>query len=1008
MFRTHNKRLPLIIATFGILLSMLTCGAHAGDIEKTEYDKGFGAKDAAVRASRSPRKVAEFAGELLESAKLVREDQPYQAYLFNKSYEIGMLFPEGIPFAVEAMDQLGKAQPELKGAADANLLTAMQKRYQTSSGPQRTAAASAYIDRALQVADALAAEQKYDEAVAVCEKAKAALVTSAVRHNDVLERALVFKEEQAAAKRVTALKLTLKATPHDAAMAIELVQILMLDVDAPDQALAYVDSTHDLTLKRIVPLAAKDLPALTDVESLAVGDWYRAHTAKPGKLANITAWNRANACYQHFLDVHPRSDADRLNATRAIKDAELALAKLPVVRTTRPAVPPVPPVAIDRQYTWTPLFNGRNLDGWIVDGGHAENFRVEGGAIAAAGAHAPTRSYVLTAREYSNFILRLEFQAGPNSGGGIALRAIPGESMPQPNVALFDHPLLKILDSARGNEETGTTQWVTDAMYVHPDRRAELGGPNTWNKLEVEMQNRSLKVAVNGKLILERTIAEGARFKGAIPALNRSKGRIGIQQHTNTIRYRNIEVMELPTSSSDVSGPVRVRPPDSAVSVPADAHVPAGGAVGARPGMPHAVPSASFPPGTPPTDVAGYLKQMEIDLDANGMSNGNPRRHFVLHRPISADEWPTLLAVIKDATSIQFTGASGTNDAVSTVARLAKLDTLMVGGQSVTDAGISSLRNHPTLREISLTGTRVSGACIADLASIPNLTLLSLMQTSVRGSVLKPLRQSSTLQTLNIGRNPLTDQDVADLAGHPAVVTLGLMGTRVTGACAETLVKIPLLRNIALDDTVFDDSGVLRLSQTLDVQSIGLSNTSVTRAGIAALPRFKNLESLGLNRYRFGFSEADMISISACSRLTSLDLGGGDLSGSQLEYVSRLQNLGILRLDGGKASDAGIAHLRNLRSLWGLYLPKTGISDESLLTLQSIPSLKFINLADNTSITQAAVDVLKRNRPDVHVVGVPVAGTPAATAEKKHAGGPSRATVPDKTPLKPGKSIFDQ
>ena len=58
MFRTRNKRLPLITATFGIFLSMLICRAHAGDIEKAEYDKGFGARDAAVRASRSPRMIA--------------------------------------------------------------------------------------------------------------------------------------------------------------------------------------------------------------------------------------------------------------------------------------------------------------------------------------------------------------------------------------------------------------------------------------------------------------------------------------------------------------------------------------------------------------------------------------------------------------------------------------------------------------------------------------------------------------------------------------------------------------------------------------------------------------------------------------------------------------------------------------------------------------------------------------------------------------------------------------
>ena len=33
---------------------------------------------------------------------------------------------------------------------------------------------------------------------------------------------------------------------------------------------------------------------------------------------------------------------------------------------------------------------------------------------------------------------------------------------------------------------------------------------------------------------------------GAVPGLGRIKGRVGIQKHTGMIRYRNIEIMELP------------------------------------------------------------------------------------------------------------------------------------------------------------------------------------------------------------------------------------------------------------------------------------------------------------------------------------------------------------------------------------------------------------------------------------------------------------------------------
>ena len=67
----------------------------------------------------------------------------------------------------------------------------------------------------------------------------------------------------------------------------ELVQLLMLDSDTPDQAFAYVDATGDAKLEKIVALAAKDVAALTEGESLELGDWYHSQTIKAGKLAEL-------------------------------------------------------------------------------------------------------------------------------------------------------------------------------------------------------------------------------------------------------------------------------------------------------------------------------------------------------------------------------------------------------------------------------------------------------------------------------------------------------------------------------------------------------------------------------------------------------------------------------------------------------------------------------------------------------------------------------------------------
>ena len=75
---------------------------------------------------------------------------------------------------------------------------------------------------------------------------------------------------------------------------------------------------------------------------------------------------------------------------------------------------------------------------------------------------------MLTDREYSDYVLRLEFSLEATSGAGIAMRAIPGELLPYPNGSrFFDHPMIKLIGNP-GPEQTGTTDWVVEGIRVAP------------------------------------------------------------------------------------------------------------------------------------------------------------------------------------------------------------------------------------------------------------------------------------------------------------------------------------------------------------------------------------------------------------------------------------------------------------------------------------------------------------------------------------------------------------
>jgi hypothetical protein len=212
------------------------------------------------------------------------------------------------------------------------------------------------------------------------------------------------------------------------------------------------------------------------------------------------------------------------------------------------SIPPVPPGG-----KWVPLFNGKNLSGWQVESGDPKRWAVEGGAIVARGEGAFT--FLVTDVDYSNFILRLEYSSDEGVRSGVGLRAIVGEHMKAangkktPNVT---HPLIFLGDSS-GKAATGTMAFLLDATRaVAPEKSPEPLKARTWHRVEIEMRGRSIRVAANDKPVVSVSGDPSAKLADGTPTgLNRTKGRIGLQSSVGgagTVRFRNIEVMELSPS----------------------------------------------------------------------------------------------------------------------------------------------------------------------------------------------------------------------------------------------------------------------------------------------------------------------------------------------------------------------------------------------------------------------------------------------------------------------------
>ena len=193
----------------------------------------------------------------------------------------------------------------------------------------------------------------------------------------------------------------------------------------------------------------------------------------------------------------------------------------------------------------------------------------------------------------------------------------------------YDHPLLKLID-VPGGEETGTYFWLRDdpqgGMYVRPDQRADMKPAGSWNLLEVEVRGRSIRALVNGKLILNLTSAADARLpNGTLPGLNRSGGRLGLQQHTGIVRFRNIEIRDLSRTMADAPKPPEFRPLFNGrdlngwrthPSQPGDWRVENGILIGTGPGSSHLY-----------TDRGDY-RDFHLRLEARVNDGGNSGVYF--------------------------------------------------------------------------------------------------------------------------------------------------------------------------------------------------------------------------------------------------------------------------------------------------------------------------------------------------------------------------------------------
>lgn len=184
----------------------------------------------------------------------------------------------------------------------------------------------------------------------------------------------------------------------------------------------------------------------------------------------------------------------------------------------------------EKEEGFVPLFNGKNLDGWM---GSTSGYVVEDGRLICK---AKGGGKLLTEKQYADFALRFEFKLEPGGNNGVAIRT-PAEGNPA-RVGME----IQILDNHAEKYKNLKPYQFHGSVYFHvPAKRGHLKPAGQWNSEEIRCEGSRVKVMLNGAVIVD---ADLMTVKDE-PIIKPAKGHIGFMGHGSRVEFRNIRLKEL-------------------------------------------------------------------------------------------------------------------------------------------------------------------------------------------------------------------------------------------------------------------------------------------------------------------------------------------------------------------------------------------------------------------------------------------------------------------------------
>src|SRR5437660_12268509 len=196
------------------------------------------------------------------------------------------------------------------------------------------------------------------------------------------------------------------------------------------------------------------------------------------------------------------------------------------------------------------LFNGKDLDGWVVEerpykdksGKNTPNWSVREGVLTCAGKTFGFLRY--EKQEFGDFALHVECRLSPRSNSGIGIRTVPYDPKKDKGTRPSYHSYeIQVQDDEGKPPDKNSTGSLY--RYVAPTANPIKRAP-AWNTLDVECIGPRIRITVNGQEVLNVDQSTIATIKD-----KPLKGYVCLQSHTpqkgveSKIEFRNVRIREI-------------------------------------------------------------------------------------------------------------------------------------------------------------------------------------------------------------------------------------------------------------------------------------------------------------------------------------------------------------------------------------------------------------------------------------------------------------------------------